>query len=194
MPIRERISLVLVVAAGFLLLPRAAAAQSAIAGQVERHLGRYHPRCHGRGGKSSADREGADGRHRRTRLYTIVDLRQAATPSRSRWPISTVVRQGIDLPSNFTATWNAEMKVIARGTLTVSGTGADRRYRAASTTQVISRDWSTAVPTRTTSRPRRDVLGQAEHSETSAVPALVPQILTFTIRCPEHIERRRRLI
>ena len=59
----------------------------------------------------------------------------------------TVVREGISLPSNFTATVNAEMKVGAlEETINVSGTAPQVDVQQASRTTVIARDVIDSLP------------------------------------------------
>ena len=53
----------------------------------------------------------------------------------------TVLREGVDLPSNFTATVNAEMKVGSlEETINVSGTASQVDVQQATRTTVIARD------------------------------------------------------
>ena len=70
-----------------------------------------------------AHREGADGRDRRRGPVQIVDLRPGVyTVTFSLPGFSTVRREGIELPADFTATVNAELKVGAlEETVTVTG-------------------------------------------------------------------------
>ena len=59
----------------------------------------------------------------------------------------TVVREGVSLPSNFTATVNAEMKVGAlEETINVSGTAPQVDVQQASRTTVIARDVIDSLP------------------------------------------------
>ena len=59
----------------------------------------------------------------------------------------TVVREGVNLPSNFTATVNAEMKVGSlEETINVSGTAPQVDVQQASRTTVIARDVIDSLP------------------------------------------------
>jgi hypothetical protein len=113
-------------------------------------------------------------------LYTIVDLRPGSySVTFTLTGFSTVIRQGIDLPSNFTATANAEMIVGAlEETLTVSGQAPTVDTRGASTTQVISRDLVDAVPTADDFRGLgATVPGVKPNIQNVGTRPLVPQIL-----------------
>ena len=92
-----------------------------------------------------------------------------------------MIRQGIDLPSNFTATVNAEMVVGAlEETLTVSGQAPTVDTRGASTTQVISRDLVDAVPTAHDFRGLGATVPGVKPNiqNVGGTRALAPQILT----------------
>src|SRR5688500_14532587 len=59
----------------------------------------------------------------------------------------TVVREGVELPSNFTATVNMEMKVgNLEETINVTGTAAQVDVQQATRTQVVSRDVIDSLP------------------------------------------------
>ena len=110
--------------------PAAAWAQSAIAGVVKDTSGARDARRDRRGLEPRADRESALGRHRRPgpvqdrrpaprRLHGHLHAARASTPSK---------REAVELPTNFTATINAELRVGAlEETVTVSGAVAGRR-------------------------------------------------------------------
>ena len=58
-----------------------------------------------------------------------------------------MVREGVDLPSNFTATVNAEMKVGSlEETINVSGTASQVDVQQATKTTVIARDVIDSLP------------------------------------------------
>ena len=81
--------------------------------------------------------------------YSIVDLRPGVYKVTFSLPgFSTVVRDGIDLPSSFTATVNADMKVGAlEETITVSGQTPLVDVQQAARMQVITRDIIDNLPT-----------------------------------------------
>src|SRR5262249_25494242 len=136
----------------FMLLigvPTLVSAQSAIAGQVKDASGAVIPGVTVEAASPALIEKTRTVVTDAQGLYTIVDLRPGAyTVTFTLAGFSTVVRQGVELPSNFTATVNAEMTVGAlEETLTVSGQAPTVDTHAASTTQVISRDLVDAVPT-----------------------------------------------
>ena len=81
--------------------------------------------------------------------FNIVDLRPGLYKMTFSLPgFSTVVRDAIDLPSNFTATVNADMKVGAlEETITVSGQTPLVDVQQAARTQVLTRDIIDNLPT-----------------------------------------------
>jgi hypothetical protein len=81
--------------------------------------------------------------------YTIVDLRPGVyTITFSLQGFNTFKREGLELPSNFTATVNADMKVGAlEESVTVSGSSPVVDVQSNQKTQVLSRDVLDAVPT-----------------------------------------------
>jgi hypothetical protein len=80
--------------------------------------------------------------------YKIVDLRPGAyVVTFSLEGFSTVKREGLELPSNFTMTVNAELKVGAlQEALTVTGASPVVDVQSNQKTQVLSRDVLDAVP------------------------------------------------
>jgi carboxypeptidase family protein len=80
--------------------------------------------------------------------YRFVELRPGEYMlTFSLTGFGTVVREGIELPSNFTATVNAEMKVGSlEETINVSGTASQVDVQSATRTQVISRDVIDTLP------------------------------------------------
>ena len=122
------------------LLPQAAAAQSAIAGQVRDNTGGVLPGVTVEAA-SPALIEGTrtvvtDGEGR----FTIVDLRPGAyTVAFSLEGFTRTVREGIQLPSNFTATVDATMGVGSlQETVTVTGASPIVDVQQASRSQVLS--------------------------------------------------------
>src|SRR5215471_7805652 len=81
--------------------------------------------------------------------YKIVDLRPGTySVTFSLTGFSTVKREGIELPANFTAPVNADMKVGAlEETVTVSGSSPVVDVQQAVTTQVLPQTLLDAVPT-----------------------------------------------
>ncbi len=82
-------------------------------------------------------------------VYTIIDLRPGVyTLSFSLTGFSGVRREGLELPSNFTATINAELRLGAlEETIVVSGASPIIDAQSVQRTQVLRRDLLDAVPT-----------------------------------------------
>jgi Carboxypeptidase regulatory-like domain len=80
--------------------------------------------------------------------YTIVDLRPGVyTITFSLQGFNTFKREGLELPSNFTATVNADLKVGAlEESVTVSGASPVVDVQSNTKTQVLSRDVLDSVP------------------------------------------------
>ena len=81
--------------------------------------------------------------------YRILDLRPGTYKLTFSLPgFSTVVKDGVDLPANFTSTINADMKVGSlEETITVSGDTSVVDVQQASRTQVMTRDVLDDLPT-----------------------------------------------
>jgi hypothetical protein len=132
-----------------LLLPGLVAAQSQITGQVKDESGGVLPGVTVEAAspalieKTKSAVTDANGR------YTIVDLRQGTYKvTFALTGFSSVVRDGLELPANFTATVNADMKVGAlEETITVSGQTPLVDVQQAARTQVITRDIIDSLPT-----------------------------------------------
>ncbi len=130
------------------LLPRTAHAQSAVAGTVKDATGAVLPGVTVEAAspvlieKSKTVVTDAEGN------YKIVDLRPGTyIVTFSLEGFSTVRREGLELPSNFTATVNAEMKVGAlQEALTVTGASPVVDVQNNQKTSVLSRDVLDAVP------------------------------------------------
>ena len=129
-------------------LPTAALAQSAIGGTVKDTSGAVLPGVTvevasdvliERTKSVSTDGQGQ---------YTIVDLRPGVyTITFSLQGFNTFKREGLELPSNFTATVNADMKVGAlEESVTVSGSSPVVDVQSNQKTQVLSRDVLDSVP------------------------------------------------
>jgi len=142
-------SVTLLVATVFLvLLPGTASAQSAIAGLVRDSGGGVLPGVSVEATspalieKSRGVVTDAQGR------YAIIDLRPGVYKvTFTLQGFSTLVRDDIELPSNFTATVDGDMKVGAlEESITVSGQAPVVDVRSGQRTTVVSRDLLDAVP------------------------------------------------
>src|SRR5256886_2604208 len=138
------------VAAAFalVLFPRAASAQSAITGLVKDSSGGVLPGVVVEATSPALIEKvrtvatDAQGR------YAIVDLRPGLYKVTFTIPgFSTIVQDGIELPSNFTATVNAELRVgAAEESVTVSGEPPVADLQNAHRTTVFTRQRLDAVP------------------------------------------------
>jgi hypothetical protein len=148
MPRRFVVSLVLPVLLGVVLLPSPASAQSAITGVVRDSTGLVMPGATVEASSPaliekvrtvSSDEQGR---------YAIVDLR----PGKYKVTFSlsgfrTMIQENIDLPSNFTATVNAELELGAvEESVTVSGQAPTVDVQNAQRTTVITRELLDSVP------------------------------------------------
>ncbi|PYQ75053.1 MAG: hypothetical protein DMG04_08440 [Acidobacteria bacterium] len=140
----------IIVALGCLLaLPAAARAQSAIAGVVRDASGAVLP--------GVTVEASSDALIEKTRSvvtngqgqYTIVDLRPGVySLSFTLEGFSLFKRAGIELPANFTATINAELKVGAlEESVTVTGQSPVVDVQSTARTTVLSRDVLDSIPT-----------------------------------------------
>jgi hypothetical protein len=138
----------LAVLACLVLLPSLAVAQSQIAGTVRDESGGVLPGVTVEAAspalieKSKSVATDASGR------YQIVDLRQGTYKvTFTLTGFQTVVRDGVELAANFTATVNADMKVGSlEETITVSGQTPLVDVQQAAKTQVITRDIIDSLP------------------------------------------------
>jgi hypothetical protein len=129
-------------------LPTLAHAQSAIAGTVKDATGAVLPGVTVEAAspvlieKTKTVVSDAEGN------YKIVDLRPGAyVVTFSLEGFSTIKREGLELPSNFTMTVNAELKIGAlQEALTVTGASPVVDVQSNQKTQVLSRDVLDAVP------------------------------------------------
>src|SRR5579871_3004835 len=146
--IRLRLSAAALTLACIALLPRTAHAQSAIAGTVKDATGAVLPGVTVEASssvlieKSKSVVTDAEGN------YKIVDLRPGTyIVTFSLEGFSTVRREGLELPSEFTATVNAEMKDGAlQEALTVTGASPVVDVQNNQKPSVLSRDVLDAVP------------------------------------------------
>ena len=133
----------------WLLAPAAAMAQSVISGQVKDNSGGVMPGVTVEAsspvlieGRRTAVTDG-EGR------FTIVNLRPGVyRVTFALEGFSTVVRDGLELPADFTATVNATLAVGAlQETVTVSGASPIVDVQQTESTQVFSRELLDSVPT-----------------------------------------------
>ena len=131
-----------------LLVPLVASAQSQITGQVKDESGGVLPGVTVEAASpvliEKVKNVVTDDQGR----YTIVDLRPGTYKvTFTLTGFATVVRDGLELPSNFTATINADLKVGAlEETITVSGQTPLVDVQQAARTQVLSRDVIDSLP------------------------------------------------
>src|SRR2546427_1451136 len=146
---RSRKAVLFAVALGCLVLPAAARAQSAIAGVVKDASGAVLP---GVTVEAASDvliekvrTVTSDGQGQ----YKIVDLRPGIYIVTFTLPgFQTFRRDGLELPSSFTATINADMKVGGlEESVTVSGQSPIVDVQSTVHTQVLNRDTLDALPT-----------------------------------------------
>lgn len=145
---RSRVIGMVVVVAGLALWPAAARAQSAIAGVARDTSGAVLP--------GVTVEVASDALIEKTRavttdgqgLYKIVDLRPGVYSVTFTLPgFSTVRRDGVELPTNFTATINGEMKIGAlEETVNVSGQSPVVDVQSAVQQVVLTRQVLDAVP------------------------------------------------
>ena len=166
-------------------VPAAANAQSAITGDRPRHVWRGPARRHGRSGQPGADREGQDRRHRR---QGRLPHHRPSTRHLHRHVHACRLQHvhgatAVELPTDFTATINAELKVGAlEETITVTGASPVVDVSSTSRVQVLTREVLDAMPT------GRNIYGMsqlvtgvdAQRSRTSAVRAAMQQTYMST--------------
>jgi hypothetical protein len=132
-----------------MLLPTQAAAQSAIAGLVTDNTGAVLPGVTVEAASPVLIEKSrtvvSDGQGR----YTIVNLRPGTyRVTFTLTGFGTVVRDGLLLPGDFTATLNAQLSVGAlEESVTVSGQSPMVDVQSSARTQVITRDLLDALPT-----------------------------------------------
>lgn len=141
--------LILTGCAAFLLQPTTVSAQSAIAGLVTDNTGAVLPGVTVEAASpvliERVRSVVTDGQGR----YRIVDLRPGTFKVTFTLPgFGTSVRDGIELPADFTATINVQLAVGGvQESVTVSGASPLVDVQSASRTQVITRDLLDALPT-----------------------------------------------
>ena len=131
------------------LLPLTASAQSSIVGVVRDESGGVLPGVNVEGASPVLIEKVRTGVTDEQGRYRLVDLRPGIyTVSFTLTGFSTVVREGIGLPANFTATVNADLKVGSlQESVTVSGAAPVVDVQQASKTQVLTRDIVDTLPT-----------------------------------------------
>jgi carboxypeptidase family protein len=141
-----------VVLAGLALLaslPDRAEAQSAIAGFVRDTTGAVLPGVTVEASSPALIEKIRTATTDANGLYRIIDLRPGVYTVTFTLPgFSVIRREGIELPANFTATINSELRVGAlEETVTVTGASPVVDVKSATQQQVLSRDLLDALPT-----------------------------------------------
>ncbi|MGE0450816.1 MAG: carboxypeptidase regulatory-like domain-containing protein [Vicinamibacterales bacterium] len=139
----------LVLSAVFLLLPGIARAQSGIAGTVKDDQGGVMPGVTVEAASPVLIEKVRSAISDGSGRYTIIDLRPGTyTVTFSLPGFATVVREGINLPTSFTATVDAEMRVGGlEETINVSGQTPLVDLQSATQQVVLSKELMEAVPT-----------------------------------------------
>jgi hypothetical protein len=137
------------VALGCLALPATARAQSAFAGVVKDATGAVLPGVTVEASSPALIEKVRSVTTDANGLYRIENLRPGTYTITFNLPgFSAVKRDGVELPSNFTSTINADLKVGAmEETVTVSGQSPVVDVQSNSKAQVLSREVLDAVPT-----------------------------------------------
>ena len=140
---------VLLALAVLCLLPGAAQAQSAFAGVVKDTSGAVLPGVTVEASSPVLIEKTRSVVTDENGAYRLVDLRPGIyTLTFSLEGFSTVVREGLELPSDFTMTVNFEMKIGAvEETLTVTGTSPMVDVQSTTKSQVLNRETLDAIPT-----------------------------------------------
>jgi len=135
--------------AGLFLLPGMAAAQSQISGQVKDESGGVLPGVNVEAASPALIEKAKSSVTDDQGRFQIIDLRQGTYKVTFSLPgFTTVVRDGVELPANFTATINADMKVGGlEESITVSGQTPLVDVQQAARTQVLTRDIIDSLPT-----------------------------------------------
>jgi carboxypeptidase family protein len=146
---RSRIAMLFAVALGCLALPATARAQSAFAGVVKDATGAVLPGVTVEASSPALIEKVRSVTTDANGLYRIENLRPGTYTITFNLPgFSAVKRDGVELPSNFTSTINADLKVGAmEETVTVSGQSPVVDVQSNSKAQVLSREVLDAVPT-----------------------------------------------
>ena len=140
---------VLIALAVLCLLPRVAQAQSAFTGVIKDTSGAVLPGVTVEASSPVLIEKTRSVVTDENGAYRLVDLRPGTyTITFSLTGFSTVVREGLELPSDFTMTVNFDMKVGAvEETLTVTGTSPMVDVQSTTKSQVLNREALDAIPT-----------------------------------------------
>jgi Carboxypeptidase regulatory-like domain len=146
---RSGIAMLFAVALGCLALPATARAQSAFAGVVKDATGAVLPGVTVEASSPALIEKVRSVTTDANGLYRIENLRPGTYTITFNLPgFSAVKRDAVELPSNFTSTINADLKVGAmEETVTVSGQSPVVDVQSNSKAQVLSREVLDAVPT-----------------------------------------------
>src|SRR5215471_6786336 len=138
-----------VVTLAFVLVPASARAQSAIAGLVKDTTGAVLPGVTVEVSSPALIEKVRSATTDAQGQYKILDLRPGTYSVTFSLPgFATVKREGVELPTNFTATINSELRVGAvEETVTVSGASPVVDVQQAVTQQVLPQQLLDAVPT-----------------------------------------------
>jgi hypothetical protein len=140
---------ILIALACLLFVPLAASAQSSIVGLVRDESGGVLPGVTVEAASPVLIEKVRSNVTDEQGRYRLVDLRPGTyRMTFSLTGFSTIVREGVELPANFTATVNVDLKVgTLQETVTVSGAAPVVDVQQASKTQVVTRDIMDALPT-----------------------------------------------
>ena len=135
--------------AALLFLPVMASAQSAISGVVRDTTGAVLPGVTIEASSAVLIEKTRSAVSDSSGLYTIVDLRPGTyIVTFTLSGFSTLRREGVELPTNFTMTLNADMRVGAlEESITVTGDTPVVDVQSTQRTQVLTRDMLDSVPT-----------------------------------------------
>jgi len=145
---RSRIAMLFVVVLAWLALPATAHAQSAFAGVVKDATGAVLPGVTVEAASPVLIEQTRSVTTDANGAYRIENLRPGVYTLTFTLPgFATVKRESVDLPSNFTSTINAELKVGAvEETVTVAGSSPVVDVQTNTKAQVLPRDVLDAVP------------------------------------------------
>jgi hypothetical protein len=145
----RRVAVVVLAGLALLVLPDRADAQSAIAGFVRDTTGAVLPGVTVEASSPALIEKVRTATTDDNGLYRIIDLRPGLYTVTFTLPgFSVIRREGIELPANFTATINSELRVGAlEETVTVTGASPVVDVKSATQQQVLSRDLLDSLPT-----------------------------------------------
>ena len=142
-------TIIVAAAIGFAAIPSTVSAQSAISGVVKDSGGGILPGVTVQAASPALIERVRDAVTDEQGRYTIVDLRPGLYKvTFALAGFTTLVRDGIDLPSNFTATVNVELNLGAlEESVTVSGNSPIVDVQSAQHTAILKRELIDAIPT-----------------------------------------------